>query len=462
MPPKFGTSGVRGLVTELTDAVVADFVRAFLGVCDTGPALYVGRDLRDSSPGIAAMVMDVARDMGRAVVDCGAVATPALALAAMAQGCGAVMVTGSHIPADRNGIKFYTLEGEITKEDEAAILGALGRPALGLDAELSHDSDAAERFHDRYVSAFGQDALRGARIGVYTHSAVGRDMLMRVLQSLGAEVVELGRSETFIPVDTEAVDAQTRAQLADWARSTDVHSIVSSDGDSDRPLLTDATGTVVPGDVLGQITARLLGAEVVVTPVSSNTGVERGGHFAEVVRTRIGSPFVLAGMAGTGAARVVGYEANGGFILGFAAQGPAGALPPLATRDFMLPIIATLVASRVGEQLDVAGRVAQEPARFTASDRLENIAIDTSARCLAELIAQPARRADLLAGVGMAAEQGIDLTDGLRLSDTNGTVLHLRPSGNAPEFRIYAEADSAATAQTLLAAAQVRLRAMLG
>ncbi|NBO21555.1 MAG: phosphomannomutase, partial [Rhodobacteraceae bacterium] len=46
MAPKFGTSGLRGLVVELTPALVADHVRAFLLACPYGTGLYVGRDLR--------------------------------------------------------------------------------------------------------------------------------------------------------------------------------------------------------------------------------------------------------------------------------------------------------------------------------------------------------------------------------------------------------------------------------
>ena len=87
--------------------------------------------------------------------------------------------------------------------------------------------------------------------------------------------------------------------------------------------------SVIAGDVLGQITAAILQAEVVVTPVSSNTGVEASGRFAEVIRTQIGSPFVIAGMEQAGGEKVVGYEANGGFLLGFAADLPAGGWPRL-------------------------------------------------------------------------------------------------------------------------------------
>lgn len=127
MAPKFGTSGLRGLVTELTPDLVRAHVAAFLRACPLGSGLFVARDLRDSSPRIVADVIAAAHGIGVDVTDCGAVPTPALALAAMGAGAAAVMVTGSHIPADRNGLKFYTPTGEITKTDESAILAVLGQ-----------------------------------------------------------------------------------------------------------------------------------------------------------------------------------------------------------------------------------------------------------------------------------------------------------------------------------------------
>ena len=48
---------------------------------------------------------------------------------------------------------------------------------------------------------------------------------------------------------------------------------------------------------------------------------------------------------------------------------------------------------------------------------------------------------------------GIDLTDGLRVSFADGSVIHLRPSGNAPELRCYVEAESREVAEALLAEA---------
>lgn len=456
MAPKFGTSGLRGLVTELTPDLVADYLRAFLAACPTGTGLWVGRDLRASSPALARAVMDAAQAEGVAVVDCGDVPTPALALGAMQAGAAAIMVTGSHIPADRNGLKFYVPTGEITKTDEAAILQNLGRAAAGRTATITLAPQVGAEWVTRYLAAFGPSALAGLRIGVWSHSAVSRDLLLRAVQGLGAEAVELGRSAVFIPVDTEAVPEDIRAQLAAWVTEHQLDAILSTDGDGDRPLLVDDRGHVVPGDVLGQITAAALAAETVVTPVSSNSGADLSGAFHRVIRTRIGSPFVIAAMAGT--PRVVGYEANGGFLLGFAAQGPAGTLAPLATRDSLLPLVATLAeARRVGS---VSQRVAQEPARFTAADRLENIPTAASAAFLSALAADAAQVDAFLASLGEALA-ATDRTDGLRFCLTSGRVLHLRPSGNAPEFRVYTEAEAPQAAETLMRAAFAALQTKL-
>ena len=444
MAPSFGTSGLRGLATELTDDLVAAHVRAFLSACDPGSGLYVGQDLRASSPRIAAAVIAAGRAAGLAVTDCGTVPTPALALAAMTAGAASVMVTGSHIPADRNGLKFYIPTGEITKADEAAILAALDAPTSppGVRGALHPDTGAGAAYVARYATAFGASALSGRRIGVYSHSAVGRDLLTAAFATLGAEVAELGRAEDFIPVDTEAVDAATRARLAEWAATGRFDAIASTDGDGDRPLLTDQTGRVIPGDILGQITAALLGAERIVTTVSANTGAEAGGRFASVRRTRIGSPYVIAGMAAeTG--KVAGYEPNGGFLLGFDATCPAGILPRLMTRDALLPLIAPLVAAGEG---GLAARIAAEPPRFTATDRLQDIPTTHTQALVARLTADPA---PFLAPLDEAFSTS-DLTDGLRLHLQSGRILHLRPSGNAPELRLYAEAETAEAAGTLL------------
>ncbi|WP_299417658.1 phosphomannomutase [uncultured Sulfitobacter sp.] len=464
MPPKFGTSGLRGLVTELTDDLVRAHVRAFIAACPQGRAVHVGRDLRASSPDIAAAVMQAVCDAGLDAIDHGAVPTPALALASMSAGDAAVMITGSHIPADRNGLKFYIPQGEISKADETAILAMLetDHTIAGSPGQIKSDTTALPAYVARYANAFGAGALRGARIGVYQHSSVARDVMGDILEGLGAESVALARSDVFIPVDTEAVDPATRGLLAGWAQEHGLDAIISTDGDGDRPMLADATGTIIAGDLLGPLTAQFLGADTLVTPVSSNTLIDQMPQFTAITRTRIGSPFVIDAMeqalTSDNATKIAGYEANGGFLLGFTATGPTGALPPLMTRDSLLPMLAPLAAARA-QGKTLTDLVAALPPRFTAADRVQEVPSERSAAFIATLTADATARTAFFKGVG--AEQSLDLTDGLRVTFTCGSVVHLRPSGNAPECRCYAEADSTDAALTLVNTHLKRLKAAL-
>lgn len=455
----FGTSGLRGLVTDMTDAACAAWTRAFLDhLVATGrpaTALLVGRDLRPSSPRIARAVLAAAAGRGLRALDCGALPTPALALEALARGVPAAMVTGSHIPFDRNGIKFYAADGEITKADEAGVKGALA--AAGQDrpgGAVERAEGVAERYVARTLGAFPPRFLAGRRIGVRQHSAVGRDLMVAALEAAGAAVTALDRAEDFVPIDTEAVSAGDAAQARAWVAAHRLDALATTDGDGDRPLVADETGAFLRGDVLGILVARFLGADAVACPVNANSALEASGWFARTARTRIGSPYVIEAMgrlAAEGARLPVAFEANGGFLLGASVRGPSGAtLAALPTRDALLPILAVLAMAGDGP---LSGLRTLLPARFTASDRLQDTPPALTGPFLDRLAADPAARAAFAAPLGLGAEMALDLTDGVRMSFADGRVLHLRRSGNAPELRAYAEGPNEAAATALAAAA---------
>ncbi len=210
---KFGTSGLRGLASELIGAPSARYAAAFVaylrqaGQLAAGGEVLIGQDLRESSPAIAEAVIGAIGAAGYQAVDCGMVATPALALAAQSRKAPAIMVTGSHIPADRNGLKFYLAGGEISKADEQGILESLRQvaaPGAGA-AQVREAPEARLAYLQRYLQAFAPGLFAGKRIGVFQHSSVARDDLVELLAGLGAIVVPLGRSETFVPIDTEAL-----------------------------------------------------------------------------------------------------------------------------------------------------------------------------------------------------------------------------------------------------------------
>jgi len=441
----------------MTDQVCYAYTSAFLSALESDfSGVVLGHDLRPSSPTLAAACAAAIRDAGREVHYCGALPTPALALDAASLRLPALVVTGSHIPFDRNGIKFYRAEGEISKEDEEAILKAF----VKLPAEINIaplpaiDLTAREAYVRRYVNYFGVCALAGMRLAAYEHSSVARDVLREILEALGAEVISLGRTDTFVPIDTEAVRPEDVAQAKRWAAEHQFDAILSTDGDSDRPLLGDESGNWLRGDVVGILCARYLQAETVVTPVSSNTALEKSGWFKSVVRTRIGSPYVIAGMA-NGKGVVVGYEANGGFLLGTDVERVGRRLSALPTRDAVLPMVALLCMARErGQRL--SDLLHDLPKRFTASDRLQAFSTEHSQELLVRLPEDTAYAAELLAPAsgGIVA---VDCTDGFRASFANGDIVHLRPSGNAPELRCYAESDSQQKAERLCAACLARI-----
>ncbi|MFC4624061.1 phosphomannomutase [Daeguia caeni] len=455
---KFGTSGLRGLACELNGlpayAYAYAFVQMLADSLQPGANIYVGRDLRPSSPDIAALAMAAIADAGFTPIDCGEVPTPALSLHAMANHAPCIMVTGSHIPDDRNGLKFYRADGEIDKKDEQAISALHASLPEDLAIHMLNpsaiDKAAGENYVARYVDFLGPNALQGLRIGIYQHSSVARDLLTATLSALGAEVVALGRSDIFVPVDTEALRAEDIGLLARWAGDEHFDAIVSTDGDADRPLIADEKGQFVRGDLVGAITAAWVGADTIVTPVTSNSALESCGRFERILRTRVGSPYVIEGMERAGrenAAIIVGFEANGGVLLGSDIERSCRKLTALPTRDAFLPILATV--STIADQREPLSRIAQGFGfRIALSDRLQNIPRATSSAFLAALDHSEKRDA-LFQNAGTIVRT--ETIDGVKLFFDNGNAVHYRASGNAPELRCYVEAKTENDAKALLA-----------
>lgn len=469
MSLKFGTSGVRGLVTEMTDRECYLYSKSFLRYTkersDTRTVSLAG-DLRSSTPRIMKAVAFAIREEGLELDFCGTVGTPVVAYQGMRNTRPSIMVTGSHIPDDRNGIKFNMPWGEVLKEDEtriSALYTALkgenttADTPFGKDDNLLPDripelgapnADALAAYRARYIEFFPEKCLAGRRIVVYEHSSVSRDVLAELLEALGATVVRVGRSDTFVPVDTEAV--QDADQLAAWVQEHGADALVTTDGDGDRPLAVDEQGQVIRGDVLGILVAAFLGADSVCAPVSCNTALEKCGRFQSVTRTRIGSPYVIAAMdkaVEAGAGTIVGYEANGGFLTATDIVSPdtSATVPALPTRDAVLPLLCLL---RSAADTCLSALVAALPQRFTFSGLLREFPSELGKQIVHQAEQEPESFARTFFTDTFGDAASFDFTDGARITFDSGDVVHLRPSGNAPEFRCYTEAETADRAKT--------------
>jgi phosphomannomutase len=506
----FGTSGRRGKVVDLTQLEVylnalaeLEYLQSLSldeGGIQQGDPFYFAYDLRPSSTEfvsqeqgrgqIAQAIAAAIVDAGMKAVNLGPIPTPALASYALSRGKGSIMVTGSHIPFDRNGYKTNSSRGELLKEQEAPInervrlarkrlyeqpwdqsrFDQRGMLKSGHQPLPEEQGEARAAYIDRFTGFFAGSSLQGKRILVYQHSAVGRDLLVEILEQLDAEVVKGGRSETFVPIDTENIDAAQLAviqALADEAAGGGpLDAVVSTDGDSDRPLVLGVdpkTGRVqfFGGDLLGMVVASYLQADAVVVPISCNDAIDRG-PLASVVepKTRIGSPFVIAGMEAAlakGKQRVCGWEPNGGFLTGSPISRNGAILSPLLTRDAGLPILGVLFAAEQGglPLIDLFSRL---PKRFSRAALLKQFPRPTALKIVGRF--SPPAEAEAIKkdlaqfftpALGFAAIDRVDYTDGVRILFANGEVAHVRPSGNADELRIYAVADTQSRADTMAA-----------
>jgi phosphomannomutase len=145
---------------------------------------------------------------------------------------------------------------------------------------------------------------------------------------------------------------------------------------------------------------------------------------------------------------VVGFEANGGVLIGDDIQINDYLLTQLPTRDALLPILSLLAAS-VEEKLSLSQLVANLPQRFTYSDRLKDFSKARSIEALKKIEDNPSILAQWL-GESYTYLYNSNKIDGLRMTFGNGDIVHLRPSGNAPELRCYAESNTESNARALV------------
>jgi len=550
---RFGTSGVRALVKDLTDLEVYSLTLGTLrylediGKVQIGTVpreslrIPIGGDLRPSTPRILGATARAVRDAGYRVDYVGSLPTPALTCYTLEQGVMSFMCTGSHIPADRNGQKANRCDGEVLKSDEPGIVAAVEavrqqeyrrpaavsifdsagmlrpkqRPLLPLINPL-----AEQRYLERYRRVFPRNGLRGKRILFYECAAVGRELLPRILAHTGAEVIRVGRSDTFVPIDTEAIAPAHLRMLAEFvAEQQAVHgridAVVSTDGDSDRPLIVGVSASddparpalrFFPGDLVGAVVADYLEADAVSVPISANPGVHE--HFMAkgltTTKTRIGSPFVIAAMQealAQGRQRVVGWEANGGFLVGSELSLNGDMLHALPTRDAILPILAVMYAA-TAQGSTLTECFDRLPQWYGRADLIDDFPQGTSLKILAYfrppdeairwlefqhdriLLRDPAevtvgewllgdpegraydRKRQVLEGIftparGFDGLARINVQDGIRCFFRNGDIAHIRPSGNAPQLRIYAHSSTQARADEIAAMAVAEPDGML-
>ena len=328
----FGTDGIRGRTNEMPmtaamaqrvgQAAGAHFLRG-----DHRHRVVIGKDTRLSGYMMETALISGFTSVGMDVVMVGPVPTPAVAMltSSMRADIG-VMISASHNKFADNGIKLFGPDGyKLSDADEEAIEALLdSEPAL-VPAEQIGRSRKIEDARGRYIH-FAKEtfprqlSLDGLKVVVDCAHGAAYQVAPSALWELGAEVIALGVSPDGLNIN-EGCGSTDTAALSRMVVEQGAHIGLALDGDADRLIVVDETGTKIDGDQLMALIGsswhrrgQLKGGGVVAT-VMSNLGLERyfQSQGLTLERTKVGDRYVLEAMRSRGFN--VGGEQSGHMIL---------------------------------------------------------------------------------------------------------------------------------------------------
>jgi phosphoglucosamine mutase len=328
----FGTDGIRGATNTapMTAAMamkVGMAAGAYFQRGDHRHRVVIGKDTRLSGYMLESALVAGFTSVGMDVVMVGPMPTPAVAMLTQSMRADiGVMISASHNPYADNGIKLFGPDGyKLSDEAEAAIEALIdGDIPLVPSSQIGRArriDDAQGRYIHFAKSTFPENLrLDGMRVVLDCANGAAYKVAPSALWELGADVVAIGVTPNATNI-TDGVGSTAPQTLAETVVASGADIGIALDGDADRLIVVDETGTIVDGDQLMATIAaswarqgRLAGGGLVAT-VMSNLGLER--HLAAqglgLVRTKVGDRHVLEKMRSSG--YNVGGEQSGHIIL---------------------------------------------------------------------------------------------------------------------------------------------------
>lgn len=428
-PKLFGTSGIRGDSENFfTNQLSFDLGRSFAKFLDNHHqigALAVGMDPRGSSPRILGAVEQGLAYCGKSVFDQGASPVPAINLILKSGACvGSIMVSGSHITQNLNGLKFFAFGEEILKEHEQEITDIYQEIKIKViyrraKTSIEEENRANENYEEMLVK-MGLPYPRWKAI-VDPGNGAQSDLMPRVLKRLGLTVVAINDELQggFIARDTETQNVLEELQKKVLAERADFG--VAYDADGDRVVFVNEKGEFVHGDYSGALLAKASRSSTVVTPINTSQVVEHLGK--TVIRTRVGSPYVVEAMKKSGA--TFGFEANGGGI----------------SREIMMSRDGGSTTIKILNLLVKSGKTFSGLVATLPHFYINRLKVDCPT-ALNITVLKEAKKSYK----GIKTEE----VDGLKIWIDNTTWILFRPSSNAPEFRVFVEAVEEERAKKLI------------
>ncbi len=312
----FGTDGVRGTANE--HPMTADMalrIGAAVGQYfrnDTGGVhrVVIGKDTRLSGYMFENALTAGLTSTGMNVLLMGPVPTPAVGLLTRSMRADlGVMISASHNPANDNGIKFFGPDGFILSDQaeseiEALIDAGVPPAPAGEIGRAKRIDDARFRYGERIKTSLPRGVrFDGVKIVIDCANGASHRAAPEILWELGAEVIPVGVSPNGTNINDGCGSTHPeRAAETVVAHNADVG--ICLDGDADRVILSDETGTVADGDQLMALLASRWAAEdrlahgTLVATVMSNLGLERflTGQGLTLERTKVGDRYVVERM----------------------------------------------------------------------------------------------------------------------------------------------------------------------
>ena len=324
----FGTDGVRGTAniepvtaeTALKLGRAAGHVFKNLETHSRGRGkhkIVLGKDTRLSGYMLENAISSGILSMGVDVLFIGPLPTPGVAYVTRSLRADAgIVITASHNPYDDNGIKFFRADGyKLDDRIEAKIEGLVFsgeieniRPTAGEIGKAVRIDDALGRYIEYAKSSFPRGmTLEGLRVVVDCAHGAAYKSTPCVLRELGAEVIVYGNQPDGMNINKNCGSMHPEA-LCRQVVEHQAHLGIAHDGDADRVLLCDETGTMIDGDDImaiaaGEMLAQgTLAEKTVVATVMSNAGLDafmtaQGG---KVIRTAVGDKNVIDEMLRNG------------------------------------------------------------------------------------------------------------------------------------------------------------------
>ncbi|MCE8422750.1 MAG: phosphoglucosamine mutase [Candidatus Methanoperedens sp.] len=409
MSVKFGSSGIRGIVSEeITPQIALDFGLAIGSIYHE---VVIGRDPRVSGKMLESAVVCGLLAAGSKVVKIGMVPTPTLAIASRNFDCG-IMVTASHNPAEYNGMKVFKKGMSFDSKDQEEIEHLLNEKKWSFakwekTGNVSENGTALREHTDIILKN-----IKNAKLKVVVDCGCGAASVITpyLLREMGCQVITLNSQPDghFPGREPEPMD-ETLGSLKIMVKTAGGDLGIAHDGDADRMMAVDNQGRFVTGDKMLAFFAVREAKKTIAVPVDTSRIIDDLLDGVKISRTKVGDVYVAEELKRIGGD--FGGEPSGAWIFPGISLCPDGI--------YAAARLVELV-NREGDFGDLLDDIPDYPVKrgaFPCSDRHK--AMSGISRQLGKLGA-------------------INTLDGVRVDMEDGWVL-VRPSGTEPKIRITVE-----------------------